>query len=61
MLTSGVAARQTVDLDLEDGFKSTVRVMVHDIKLLCSQRQLHPINPIRGPLGPCPTGASKNR
>lgn len=53
MLTSGVATRRTVDLDLEDDSESTVHVMTHDLKppfldgRTVFTKQLEPINPIK--------------
>ncbi len=53
MLTSGVAQRQSVDMDFEDDQDSKVHVLVHDLKppfldgRVAYTRQLEPVNPIR--------------
>ena len=55
MVTSGVATRKGVDLDLEDESQSAVHVMVHHLKppfldgRTVFTKQLDPINPIRDP------------
>jgi pre-mRNA-splicing factor ATP-dependent RNA helicase DHX38/PRP16 len=54
MLTSGVASRKPIDLDLAE---STVHVMVHDLKPLFLNgrtvftKQLEPVSPVRDPTG----------
>ena len=55
MLTSGVASRKPIDLDLADESESTVHVMVHDLKppfldgRTVFTKQLEPVNPVRDP------------
>jgi pre-mRNA-splicing factor ATP-dependent RNA helicase DHX38/PRP16 len=54
MLTSGVASRKPIDLDLAE---STVHVMVHDLKppfldgRTIFTKHLEPVNPVRDPTG----------
>ena len=53
MLQSGVAQRQSVDLDFEDDQESKVHVLVHDLKppfldgTIAYTKQLDPVNPVR--------------
>ncbi len=53
MVTSGVATRKTLDLNLEEESESTVHVLVHDLKppfldgRIVFTKQLEPVNPIR--------------